>query len=151
MNYFKTIISVFLFCLLFPAAELFALGSNDNQQSIKPLKTWKIVIPEINLPEMANIRSSLKNTFNRASVSLNGTKSRIKNSLDGTMGNIKKSLNGTMDGIDEFFADAGDIADVAAVAGAVFIFMMADDYNYYDYNWNGYYDHSWPRSYDPWK
>jgi hypothetical protein len=47
-----------------------------------------------------------------------------------------------MNGIEEFIADAGDIADIAVVAGAVFIYIMAaDDYYYYDYNWNGSYDH----------
>lgn len=146
---------MFLLCLLFPAVELFALDSNDKQQSIKQLK---IGVPEINLPKMSNIRSSLNNTLNRASVSLSGTKSRIKNSFDGTMCSIRKSFNGTMDSIDEFFADAGDIADVAAVAGAMFIYIMAAtedncyyyDYNY-NYNWNGSYDHSYPRSYDPWR
>jgi hypothetical protein len=153
MNYFKTIGFVFL---LFPVSELFAIDSNDNQQLVKALYTGKIVIPEINLPKIANIRSSLNNTLNRVSVSLNGANSRVKNSLDGTMGNIRKSINGTMDGIDEFFAGSEDAVDVAAVIGSMFIFMMAatnDNCYYYDYdyNCNGSYDHSYPRSYDPWR
>lgn len=150
----KSIIFMFLLCLLFSTTELFALDSNDNQQSLKQLNTGKIVIPETNHWGIADIRISLNNTLNRASVSLDGTKSRVKNSLDETIGNIRKSLNGTMDGIEEFFTDAGDIADVAVAAGAFFIYIMAatdDGYYYYDYNWNGGYDHSWPRSYDPWR
>lgn len=146
MSQLKSVIFMFLLCLLFPATELFAFAPNDNQQSHKPLN---IRIPEINLPGMANIRSSLNNTLNRASKSIDGTTNRVKNSLDGMMGSIGKSLNGTMggvrksinetmDGVGDFIDDAGNIA---LVAGAVFIFIMAEDNYYYNYSWPGCYDH----------
>ena len=146
MSQWKSIIFMFLLCLLFSTTELFALDSNNNQKSLKLLN---IRIPEINLSEMANIRSSLNNTLNRASKSLNGTTSCVKGSLDGIMCGIRKSLNGTtssvknsidetMDGVGDFVNDAGNIA---VVAGAVFIFIMAEDNSYYNYNWHGCYDH----------
>lgn len=163
MSQLKRITFMFLLCLLFPAAELFALDSNANQQSLNQLNTGKTVVPKTNHLGIANIRSSLNNTLNRTSKSLdgtmgsirkslNGTTNRVKNSLDGLMGRVKKSLNGTMGGVknslDETMEGVGDFIDdagnIAVVAGAVFIFMMAatdDNYYYYDYSWPGCYDH----------
>jgi hypothetical protein len=149
MSQLKSIIFMFLLCLLFSTTELFALDSNNNQQSLTQLNTGKKVVPEKNHWGIANIGRSLNNTLNRASKSLNGTTNRVKNSLDGIMGGIGKSLNGTMggvrnsidetmEGVGEFIDDAGDIA---VVAGAVFIFIMAEDYYYYDHNCHGYHGH----------
>jgi hypothetical protein len=155
MSQSKSIIFIVLLCLLFSSTKVFALVSADNQQSLKQLNTEEKVVPETKEWSIANIRSSLDNTLNRASKSIDETKIRIKNSLDGTMGGLKESLDGTMsrakksldgtmvnlrtslsetmDGIGEFAEGAGE---VAFYAGAVFIIIMAENhYHHHHGHW----------------
>ena len=156
MSQLKSIIFMFLLCLLFSTTDIFA---------------GEKVVPETKQGGIANIRSSLDDTLNKASksideakiriknsldrtttrvkTSLDGTMSRVKKSLDGTMVNLRESLSETMDGVGEFAEGAGE---VAFYAGGFFIYAMAatEENNYhYDHNRNGYYDDRWPYSQNP--
>ena len=168
MSQLKNIIFMFLLCLFFFTTDICAFASDDNPQSSKQLEMEEKVVPETKEWSIANIRSSLDNTLDKASKSIDETKIRIKNSLDGTtsrvrksfdgtMSRVKKSLDKTMVGLNESLSETmdgiGEIAEgageVVFYAGGLFIYTMAasEGNNYHHgYNRNGYYDDRWPYS-----
>lgn len=112
----KSIIFTALLCLLFCTTELSALGSNELNS------------------EKQETSFSLDGIVQSLGETVNG----LGKALNETVNGLGKSLGETMNGLGDFLEETGEVveevAEVAIVAGLVFLYIKADaDFYYYDY------------------
>lgn len=147
MSQSKSIIFTGLFCLLFCATELHALGPNkSNPEKQKAAFSLNGIVKSLDGTingigksldgAMNGFGKSLDGTMNGIGKSLDGTMNGLGKSLDGVMNGLGKSLDGTMNGLGEFLDGAGEFAEefaeVALVAGVIYLYIIAD-VGYYHY------------------
>lgn len=136
MSQSKSIIFTGLFCLLFCATELHALGPNkSNPEKQKAAFSLNVIVKSLD-GTMSGLGKSLDGTMTGLGKALDGTMNGLGKSLDGTMNGLGKSLDGTMNGLGEFLDGAGEFAEqfaeVALVAGVIYLYIIAD-VGYYHY------------------
>ena len=124
----KSVIFTALFCLLLCTTELYALDSNK----LNPEKQME------NL-SIDGIAKSLFGVASDIGESLGGVIDGAGQSLDGTVNGIGESLGGVASGVGQFFEDNGE---AIVVAGAVFLYIIAEVcYYHHGYGHHYYYYH----------
>ncbi len=89
---------------------------------------------------------SLAGTVNGLVRSVEGTANSLGQSVEGTVHGLGRSLERTVDGLGQFLDDSGEVAlevveasaNVAVVAGVLFLYVMAESHYYHGC---GYYHH----------
>ena len=129
------------------SGDVLALGPKD-----KSTKVENTSIENIN-PEKQKTSAigafSLDNTLNGIAKSLGGTVDGIGKFLDEIGEGIGKSLEGTVNGLGKFLDDTGKgvlevveaTADVAIVAGVVYLYMIAGSHHYEGHHHHHGYSH----------
>ena len=85
---------------------------------------------------------SVEGTANGLGQSVKGTVHGLGKSVKGTVHGLGRSLKGTVDGLGQFLDDSGEVAlevaegaaDVAIVAGVLFLYLMVESQFHY-HNW----------------
>ena len=140
MSQSKSVIFTALFCLLFCTTEIYAL--EPDELSLEKQETAF---------SLDGIVKSLDKVVNGFGKSLDGTVNGLGESLDGAMNGIGKTLDEILVGLGYFLDDTGEVveeaAEIAVVAGVVFLYLIAETHCYH----YGYGHHSGHNHYHrPW-
>ncbi len=86
----------------------------------------------------------LGGAVNGVGKAVGGTVGGVAKAVGGTVDGVGKSVGGTVDGLGQFLGDTGEVvlevaevtADIAVVAGVLFLYMMADSHCYYGHGYH---------------
>lgn len=138
MSKLKIIKFTAIFYMLFCTAELYALETNELKLE-KQKTTFSLDV----------IMKPLGGAVNGLGKSLDETVNGIGKSIGGTVNGLGKSIDATVNDVGDFLEEtvevAEDVAEVAIVTAAVFLYMIAETDYYYDHGHYSGHNHGYHR------
>ena len=141
MSQFKAITLIALFCMLLPAA---AAKEQATDTALSLDSIFKSLGDTANglgsaLDETVNgLGNALDGTVNALGSAIDDTANGLGNAIDDTVNGLGQALDGVACGLGEIFEGTGDVledvAEVAAVAGLLYLFVIADGHFYYNHH-----------------